>query len=185
LVVAWLAVFRPDALANFHPFRDLQPMRHAAMGVVAGVGALLLALVLSMVMALVLTGKLTSWNGDNPITLIPPEFPPILVFVITVGFTPFAEEVFFRGAVLNAWKREYGLWPAVIGSSILFGLVHFGLGPIEALPAALPNLAILGSSGLIFALLAVRTGSLVAPMAAHATNNAIPVVIALLTATQM
>jgi membrane protease YdiL (CAAX protease family) len=105
--------------------------------------------------------------------------------VITVGFTPVAEELFFRGLVLNAWKREYGIWPAVIGSSVLFGLVHFGLGPLEALPAALPILALLGSSGLIFALLAVRTGSLVAPMAAHATNNAIPVVIALLTATQM
>jgi membrane protease YdiL (CAAX protease family) len=127
LIVAWLAVFRPNALAGFRPFRDLQPVRHAAIGVVAGVGALLLALVLSMVMALVLTGKLPSWNGDIPITLIPPEFPPILVFVITVGFTPFAEEVFFRGAVLHAWKREYGLWPAVIGSSILFGSCISGL----------------------------------------------------------
>jgi membrane protease YdiL (CAAX protease family) len=181
LIVAWLAVFRPDALANFHPFRDLQPMRHAAMGVVAGVGSLLLTFVLASVMALAFTGKLPSWNGDVPITLVPPEFPPILVFVITVGFTPVAEELFFRGAVLHAWQREYGLWPAVIGSSVLFGLVHFGLRPIEALPAALPALALLGLSGLIFALLAVRTGSLVAPMAAHATNNVVPLVLIFLT----
>jgi membrane protease YdiL (CAAX protease family) len=36
-------------------------------------------------------------------------------------------------------------------------------------------------SGLIFALLAVRTGSLVAPMAAHATNNVVPLVLIFLT----
>jgi membrane protease YdiL (CAAX protease family) len=185
LIVAWLVVFRLHALAGFQPFRDLQPIRHAAIGVVAGFGSLLLTLVLASVMALVVTGKLPSWSGAVPINLVPPGFPPILVFVITVGFTPVAEELFFRGLVLNAWKREYGIWPAVIGSSVLFGLVHFGLGPLEALPAALPNLALLGSGGLIFALLAVRTGSLVAPIAAHAANNAIPVVIALLTATQM
>ncbi|MCV0402651.1 MAG: CPBP family intramembrane metalloprotease [Chloroflexi bacterium] len=71
--------------------------------------------------------------------------------------------MFFRGLVLNAWLREYGHWVALIGSAALFGLVHFGLNPLDVLLGEMPWLALPAESGLVFGFLVLRTGSLVAP----------------------
>jgi uncharacterized protein len=102
------------------------------------------------------------------------------IAALAVVLTPPVEEIFFRGFVLRAWQREYGLAFGLVGSSLLFGLVHFGLNPIEALPAALPDLLIKSLVGLALGLLAIRTGSLVAPIAAHATLNLVPFLVVLL-----
>jgi hypothetical protein len=90
-----------------------------------------------------------------------------------------AEELFFRGLALRAWSREYGARSALVGSSVLFGLVHFGLSPLDGFVADLPRLAILAAGGLVLGLLALRTGSLTAPIAAHATMNGLTLIVML------
>ena len=72
----------------------------------------------------------------------------------------FAEELFFRGAVQGEW----GLWIA----TALFALLHTGPGRPFRLWTAFAAVA-----GLVFGLLALHTGSLLAPISAHVAVNAI------------
>ena len=95
---------------------------------------------------------------------------PVVLVLAVVIFAPFAEELFFRGVVFNAWEREYGVTRAVYGSALLFALIHgsaFALVPIFAL-------------GWILATVYRRTRSLPATIALHATFNGISVLLTLL-----
>jgi membrane protease YdiL (CAAX protease family) len=86
---------------------------------------------------------------------------------------PVVEELFFRGLVLRSLARRGGPVLAVLGSSVMFGLVHFQTGMGAASDAAL--MCAIGAFGLLLALLAVRTGRLGPGLIAHATFNAITV----------
>ena len=87
---------------------------------------------------------------------------------------PFVEELFFRGLVLRSIARRAGPVAGVVGSSVVFGLVHFQTGMGAASDAAL--MCAIGSFGLLLAFLAVRTGRLGPGLIAHATFNAITVI---------
>ncbi|MGZ6256410.1 MAG: CPBP family intramembrane glutamic endopeptidase [Candidatus Limnocylindria bacterium] len=95
---------------------------------------------------------------------------PTVILLAFLLVAPVAEEIFFRGVVYNAWERERGPRVAVVGSALLFAVIHtslFSLVPIFAL-------------GLALALVYRSTRSLAATIAMHAGFNAISVVIALL-----
>lgn len=94
---------------------------------------------------------------------------PFLIFG-----APLVEELFFRGLVLRSLARRGGPVLAVVGSSVLFGLVHFQTGMGAASDAAL--MCAIGAFGMLLAILAVRTGRLGPGLIAHATFNAITVI---------
>lgn len=55
----------------------------------------------------------------------------IFFFIVTMFLVGFTEEVFFRGIVANLFldklpRNKYGVWSAVIGSGMVFGLLHLG-----------------------------------------------------------
>ena len=84
-------------------------------------------------------------------------------FFIIVLLAPFAEEVFFRGFLLPAFANRWGFFAAAIISSGLFGISHVAPGPI--IPAFM--------SGMLFAWLYHRTGSLWNTTIAHGAQNAL------------
>lgn len=81
---------------------------------------------------------------------------------------PFLEETLFRGVILKS-LRSYGNVFAIIASSVLFGIFHFNL--IQLVPATL--------MGLVFAFLAVKSESIIPSILAHAFNNTVTVILAL------
>jgi membrane protease YdiL (CAAX protease family) len=84
----------------------------------------------------------------------------LLVLVVVIG-APLVEELFFRGLALQAIARRFGPAAGVIGSAVLFGLVHFaGL--------QLPALIVFG---LVAALLVRATGRLGPSVLAHMGFN--------------
>ena len=88
----------------------------------------------------------------------------LLVIIMTSPLQAAAEEVFFRGYVLQALGSATGnTWVGVVGSSLLFALLHGVQNP--ALFAH--RLAF----GLIAGALVVLTGGLEAGIAAHIVNN--------------
>jgi membrane protease YdiL (CAAX protease family) len=89
----------------------------------------------------------------------------LLVLIVVIG-APIVEELFFRGLVLRSIENRFGTTWAVIGSGVVFGLVHF-----EAIQ--LPALVLFG---LVLGYLAVRTGRLGAGIVAHMAFNAWTVV---------
>lgn len=84
-----------------------------------------------------------------------------------VLLVPFAEELFFRGFLVNRWGRRWGAGTAVFASAALFSLLHVDL---------LGKLLF----GVVLAILYLRTGSLVAPLVMHILNNAVAVGVILL-----
>ena len=104
------------------------------------------------------------------------------VFVDVPISTVLLEELFFRGFLYGFLQSAYGTLEAVMVSSILFGLWHI-LPSLsfseenEAAPAKIPT--IIGTvcfttlSGVIFCLLLIWSGSILAPIALHyAVNSA-------------
>ncbi|GAA3856367.1 CPBP family intramembrane metalloprotease [[Pseudomonas] carboxydohydrogena] len=77
-------------------------------------------------------------------------------------FTPFGEEVVFRGVIASALNR-YGPWAGVVGSASIFAVVH---GPSVILLDAF-------MVGILTGLLFRKTGSLWPPFAIHAVYNAL------------
>lgn len=96
----------------------------------------------------------------------------MLGFAILVSvIAPIAEEIFYRGMVYRALSNGVGAVLAAIISGLLFGSVHIDSFASERLLQVVP-LALLG---ILFALLYAWTGTLYAPIALHATNNALAV----------
>jgi membrane protease YdiL (CAAX protease family) len=89
---------------------------------------------------------------------------------------PIAEELFFRGFALTAWRRSLGARRAIIRATILFTLAHVLTFDGTDLPNVLALIAVGAGSRVPVAIalgwLYVRRGSLWAPIGLHATYNA-------------
>ena len=86
---------------------------------------------------------------------------PALVFAVANGSM---EELAYRGALLGWSARVMGVGPAVVGQAVVFGLAHSGA---DVAGNGLVLSLALGAGGLIAGIIAVRTRSLLLPMAIH------------------
>jgi hypothetical protein len=98
---------------------------------------------------------------------------------LLVVIAPVAEEIFFRGLVLNAWLREYGERFAIVGSAALFGAIHADTSSVEALITSVARVLPIFGLGLALAFVYRRTGSLLAAIGLHMGFNALSIAIAL------
>lgn len=169
LLVTWLLVLRPRALAFAMPLFGTAKLRAVRAGLGWGVLAWLGASIVSFLMAL-LVERLGMPPAPEPADQAIAVLDPWLIVLAVVVLAPIAEELFFRGVALNAWLRERGRRFAYIGSSALFAAIHISL--VSLLPIFLLGLAL--------AWVYRRTGSLLAPIVMHATVNGISVGLALL-----
>jgi membrane protease YdiL (CAAX protease family) len=86
---------------------------------------------------------------------------PALLFAVANGSM---EELAYRGALLGWSAKVMGVGPAVVGQAIVFGLAHSGA---DVAGNGIPLMLALGMGGLIAGLVAVRTRSLLFPLAIH------------------
>jgi membrane protease YdiL (CAAX protease family) len=82
----------------------------------------------------------------------------VRTLVLATVVAPLIEELVCRCFLYRALERQYGWFVAMLGSSAVFGLLH-------------PHFAAAFTSGLVFACLYRRTGSLWAPIAVHSFFN--------------
>jgi len=87
--------------------------------------------------------------------------PAQLVLLVVTG--PVFEELLFRGAMFAALLRHWGIWVAAIVPSILWALLHLGYEPWL--------LASIAGSGVVLAIIRLRSGSLYVPLCLHAAGN--------------
>ncbi len=87
---------------------------------------------------------------------------PALVFALANGVM---EELAYRGALLAWTARVTGVWVAVVAQAIVFGLAHGSGTDVGGSPIVLT--VVLGVGGLIAGLIAIRTRSLLVPIAWH------------------
>lgn len=122
-------------------------------------------------------------NGDNSGQITGTHGTGWLIAVAAAGalVAPFTEELFFRGLMLRAvakrlerYPRAQG-WVAGIASTVVFGALH-GTGLNAGALSTIGQTAALGAA---LAFMAWRTQRLGMGIAAHMTNNAVSVVLAL------
>jgi membrane protease YdiL (CAAX protease family) len=86
---------------------------------------------------------------------------PALVFALSNGVM---EELAYRGAFMGLTARVTGTWVALIGQAVVFGLAHGG-ADVGGSPLIL--MVILGMGGFVAGVIALRTRSLLVPIAWH------------------
>jgi hypothetical protein len=87
---------------------------------------------------------------------------------------PVAEELFFRGLLFRSIRDRSGFWLGAIVSAALFGLVHYVPAPW---PDALLLQATMAVTGFGLAVIYERRGTILAPLVAHITFNAIGLIL--------
>lgn len=98
----------------------------------------------------------------------------ITFFILAnTAFVGWSEEVMFRGIWLRGLFRSFGIWTAIVGSSLIFGAIHllnvFLTGDLRG--AAIQAMAAF-MSGIFLAAVRLRTGSLWTGIALHALWDA-------------
>lgn len=100
-----------------------------------------------------------------------------VLYIITMLFVGFLEEVIFRGLLFETMKKD-SLKAAVIVSSLTFGMGHiinlFNGSGAELIPNIL-QIIYASATGFMLVMLYLRTKSLVVPIAFHGAFNALSV----------
>ena len=113
--------------------------------------------------------------------LLPPEdYSDILLdeiwlavsFIALVLWTPFTEELFFRGFIYQGFSHTYGDSKAILLSAGIFSLFHILAGPGVLIPIFV--------SGLALAFLYHKTGSLLPCILVHSIQNSFAVIASLI-----
>lgn len=92
-----------------------------------------------------------------------------LVYAATV-IAPVAEELFFRGLALRAFEKRGGPILAVVGSTVVFTVLHYNGGDLAATAVLF---AAIGAVGAVLAIVTLRVGRLWPAIFAHMGFNAL------------
>lgn len=105
-----------------------------------------------------------------PSYLLPQTNADYVVAFLLLAVVAVAEETVFRGYLLRRFTQATGSrWLAVVLSSAIFALGHVYQGPLGAVAV--------GVIGIVFALVYLKRGSLVAPIAMHFIQDFIGLII--------
>jgi membrane protease YdiL (CAAX protease family) len=150
--------------------RPAQAWRPLALGHVASRYAVFVVGWVALLVAYLTVVRIVPQPGLEYLAAGPAGRPGFWVVVAGVTIAaPVAEEIVFRGYLQGALQPAMGARWAVALTATVFGLVH-------TMPYALP----VGLLGAFFGWLAVRHGSLLAPIAAHTLHNGVVVAVTVL-----
>jgi membrane protease YdiL (CAAX protease family) len=178
VAIAIMFVAAPNALPGVRLIPERGALRSAAIGLLLAVPAWVAATVMGALLQAILGllgHPVTPGLVDSAVARLDPT---ILVLAIVL-VAPAAEEIFFRGVVLNAWLREYGERVAIIGSAALFAAIHADFNNPEAILTSIARVLPIFGLGLALAFVYRRTGSLLASIGLHMGFNALSIGIAL------
>ncbi len=118
---------------------------------------------------------------DSPLPVAQDPAGVLVNLLAAAVIAPLWEETFFRGFATTAWARSAGPRAAIVRGAVFFALIHVvtlvGVDFGTALRTALIAFAVRLPVGLVLGWIFLRRRSLVAPIALHATYNAIPVLL--------
>lgn len=137
-------------------------------GIITAIIALGLVLIIGTVLSYV---GITDENASNIQDLELFFSIPAIFFLITVQ--PIAEEIFFRGFLLDKFEITVGKYPSIIITSILFGLAHVSMGNV--IPAFIISIV-----AVVFGYMVIRTRNLMVGIIGHVLFNLISFVLYLI-----
>jgi membrane protease YdiL (CAAX protease family) len=145
-------------------------------GLLGGAGAIAVSIAGSVLWT-VISGDPSPQNAEF-LPSSPGVFDAVVIWFLVAVCTPFAEELFFRGLMLRAVGRRWGLVTGVIASSIVFGMFHITTFDI----AGLFIIGVTACYGAVFALLVIRAEGRLGPaFVAHSLVNTLGVLVLVFT----
>ncbi|HEY4031368.1 MAG TPA: CPBP family intramembrane glutamic endopeptidase [Caulobacteraceae bacterium] len=129
------------------------------------VGALGVGLIIGLVgfgLAFIMCGLFGAVSPGGATASLDHRLSGMAIGAVIIIFQAYGEELFFRGWLQPVLATRWGPWIGLGASSILFAAAHTLGRPIS--PVAVANDAL---AGMVFGLLAFRSGGLAAPFAAH------------------
>lgn len=165
----WVGLRYPGQISRL--FGRVRPSaRDVGTGIGVGIVAFLGA---NVALSLVIQAVMERSGRELPVVqeqlqaaLSHPFLGPVVIFSVIV-LAPLGEELLFRGLLLTGLRRSLPFWAALVGSAFVFALTH-----VEWLAVL-----VIFPVGLLFGWAYHRHGTLVVPIAAHATFNLINVVL--------
>jgi membrane protease YdiL (CAAX protease family) len=122
-------------------------------------------MIAALVYSMIANGALEHFFPHPPAQLTIPSDPgaAAALFVLAVVFAPVTEELVFRGWLYTGLRFNWGVWPALLTTSVLFAAAHYEKTHLYTLAVFPVGLA----------LCAIRecTGSVKASIFFHAINN--------------
>jgi membrane protease YdiL (CAAX protease family) len=89
-------------------------------------------------------------------------------FVLILAFVPAIwEELAFRGLMLSTLQHHFRPWPAILLSSVLFGLFHISNLLLRDLGEVIPEMILATAVAIGWGYLVVKTNSVIPAMASH------------------
>jgi len=122
--------------------------------------------------------------AQNAVVAIGEQNPVYFLYMIPVAIFLVgpAEEFLFRGIVQGLFRRSFGVIPAVLLASVMFGVVHV-IALIGTSSGIMIYIAITVALGLILGAVYERTKNIIVPIAIHGFWNALIFVIQWLSTT--
>jgi len=111
--------------------------------------------------------------GDNAAVTIGTGEPAYLLTMVAFSLLVVgpAEELLFRGVVQGRLRETWGVWPAILAATVLFGLSHASVaGGVAGIAAYIVTATLLG---VLLGYLYERTNNIVVPAVIHGVNNAV------------
>ena len=111
--------------------------------------------------------------GDNAAVTVGAGEPAYLLTMIAFSLLVVgpAEELLFRGVVQGRLRETWGVWPAILAATVLFGLSHASVsGGLGGVVAYILTATLLG---VLLGYLYERTDNIVVPAVIHGVNNAV------------
>lgn len=139
-------------------------------GYIAGIPLLVFAMIVFLIIS-----RFDSTHATHPIEfeLTQGGWVRILIIILASIFAPITEELMFRGFFLRHLTRRLPVFLSALLVSLLFAAIH---------PQGWTAIPLLGTIGMVLALIRIRRDSLLASMAAHSLNNTLLIVL-MITAT--
>lgn len=134
-------------------------------GHIAGLPVVVLAMLVTWLLI-----NLTGNNPTHPVQDMPLDsgWDLLRLFLLASVLAPLVEETLFRGALFHHLRARFGWWISAGIVSLIFAAIH---------PQGWVAIPVLGTLAMVFAALREWRGSLIAPIAAHALNNGVMVLL--------
>ena len=140
-------------------------------GVVVAVGLMPIRALIGAAIEFLIHGSLDSLETRGQLLFAGAE-PTILNFLVSlliIGvLVPISEELFFRGLIFRWFQLRFSFWPAVLLSSVIFGLAHY-----DSLAVIIAAFVM----GVANAIAMARTKSIWVPILMHAVTNGAAVIL--------
>lgn len=163
-VVGYLAVQGRLSWRLLGPVRPT--WRHVGVGIGVGISGLVITTV-ALQLLQTLTGSTEPADQAIQQSSLRGGLAATLSVVSAVAVGPVLEEVIFRGVFFQGLRRRLGLWPGLVLSSIVWGLVHLEVSPIFMAGLMIFGVWLAGAFH--------RSGSLVVPIVGHAVFNGVAI----------